>query len=98
MSEISFNYLLEGGELSTDFKSDLKAYPQMNCAFKLSVLHSQTATDMSQQATLDITTPTVSQKIMWNVGSNGNMCESGFSLTHNAVELIHYTHKVNWEL
>ena len=93
-SQINFNFGLEDGHLTSDFKSDVKFYPPMNVEMKLDVKHSRTDTGLTHDASLELSCSEGTKKFTWNAGSNSNMCETGFTMAVNNKDEITYTHKV----
>lgn len=93
-SEITFTYTLENGHLTANYKADVKFYPEMSRSFKLDVTHSRTASAMTHNGSLEITSSQGTIKAMWNAGSNGNMCKTGYSLTKDSQEVVSYSHMV----
>lgn len=56
---------------------------------------SRTDDSMNYQGSLDTTCAGGSHNFAWNAGSNGNMCETGFSYKANGKDTLTYAHKVS---
>jgi hypothetical protein len=95
-SESRFEFSHENGVISAEVSNDLKFHEPSKFSAKLSVEHSRTSSSLNHSGSLVVNCGAGEKKLVWNAGSNSQMCETGFTYTVLGRDVLAYQHKTTW--